>query len=285
MATRLLTAAPICSCEPKTSRPGSPRDSTVICLAAASMALVSTAVATAASRSTMTGRSSGSWPCSRDSSMICCTSLESRSLSVSIRPAKRCTASGSSAASVTASASRRIAPTGVFSSWLTLATKSRRTASTRRSRVRSSTSASTSRAPSGATRAVSVRVTRRRARACRCRSRGSARRVAPGAMRSSSSGSSTVLPRTSPKAYAGAEALRTWSDSSTTTALERRMLRTAATPAWTTGCSAAGAVCRCRSLMCHARTAPPATMAPTSAARAACVVGSTLTSYAPGPRS
>ena len=38
------------------------------------------------------------------------------------------------------------------------------------------------------------------------------------------------LPRTSPKAYAGAEALRTWSDSSTTTALERRMLSTAATP-------------------------------------------------------
>ena len=89
--------------------------------------------------------------------MICWTSLDSRSLSVSIRLAKRWTASGSSAASVMASASSRIAPTGVFSSWLTLATKSRRTASTRCSRVRSSTRASTSRAPSGATRAVRVR--------------------------------------------------------------------------------------------------------------------------------
>ena len=40
---------------PEDLQAGSPRDSTVICLAAASMALVSTAVATAASRSTMTG--------------------------------------------------------------------------------------------------------------------------------------------------------------------------------------------------------------------------------------
>ena len=69
-----------------------------------------------------------------------------------------------------------------------------------------------------------------------------------------------VLPRTSPKAYAGAEALTTWSDSSTTTALERRMLSTAATPACTTRLLDAGAgVCCWRSLMCHASTAPPAT--------------------------
>ena len=86
--------------------------------------------------------------------MICWTSLPSRSDSVNIRSAKRRTASGSSAASCIASESRRIAPTGVFSSWETLATKSRRTSSTRFSRVRSSTSASTSREPSGATRAV-----------------------------------------------------------------------------------------------------------------------------------
>ena len=86
--------------------------------------------------------------------MICCTSRVSRALSVCIRPANRVTASGSSAASCTASASRFSAPTGVFSSWETLATKSRRIASTRRSRVRSSTSASTSRLLSGATRAV-----------------------------------------------------------------------------------------------------------------------------------
>ena len=84
---------------------------------------------------------------------------------------------------------------------------------------------------------------------------------------SSSSGTRTVLPRTSPKAYAGAEALSTWSDSSTTTALERRTLSTAATPAWTTGSSTWGRVWRCRSLMCQASTAPPAMMAPTIAAR------------------
>ena len=86
--------------------------------------------------------------------MICCTSRLSRSLSIRIRPENRCTASGSSAASATASASRISAPIGVFSSWLTLATKSRRIASTRRSLVRSSTSTSTSRLPSGATRAA-----------------------------------------------------------------------------------------------------------------------------------
>ena len=56
-------------------------------------------------------------------------------------------------ASSMASASRDSAPTGVFSSWLTLATKSRRTASTRRASVRSSTSSRTSAEPSGATRA------------------------------------------------------------------------------------------------------------------------------------
>ena len=113
------------------------------------MALVSTATPMTSSMLTAVGVSSGSSACSRDSSMICCTRRESRSLSVSIRPANRLTASGSSLASATASASSLIAPTGVLSSWLTLATKSRRTASTRRSRVRSSTRASTSREPSG----------------------------------------------------------------------------------------------------------------------------------------
>ena len=55
----------------------------------------------------------------------------------SMRPAKRWTASGSSAAPSMASASRASAPTGVFSSCPTLATKSRRTASTRRASVTS----------------------------------------------------------------------------------------------------------------------------------------------------
>ena len=45
------------------------------------------------------GASSGSSPCSRDSSMICWTRRDSRSLSLSIRPANRSTASGSSDAS------------------------------------------------------------------------------------------------------------------------------------------------------------------------------------------
>ena len=89
--------------------------------------------------------------------MICCTSRDRRSDSVSIRPAKRRTATGSSAASHAASASSLIAPTGVLSSWETLATKSRRTFSTRRSRVRSSTSASTSVEESGAHRTVTWR--------------------------------------------------------------------------------------------------------------------------------
>ena len=68
------------------------------------------------------------------------------SLSTFIRLANRATASGSSLASRTASASRAMPPTGVFSSWLTLATKSRRTSSTRRALVRSSTRSSTWRA-------------------------------------------------------------------------------------------------------------------------------------------
>ena len=63
-----------------------------------------------------------------------------------IRPAKRL--HGLGVVGGVAAPPRRAgvsAPTGVFSSWLTLATKSRRIASTRRSRVRSSTSTSTSR--------------------------------------------------------------------------------------------------------------------------------------------
>ena len=91
--------------------------------------------------------------CSRDRSMICCTSRVRRSLSRCIRPEKRTTASGSSLASATASASRLSAPTGVLSSWLTLATKSRRIDSTRCSRVRSSASTRMRREVSGATRA------------------------------------------------------------------------------------------------------------------------------------
>ena len=76
-----------------------------------------------------TSSGSGSPPCSRDRSMSSRTSRPSRSASCAMRPAKRCTASGSSAACSIASARRASAPTGVFSSCPTLATKSRRTAS------------------------------------------------------------------------------------------------------------------------------------------------------------
>ena len=81
-------------------------------LESASIALVSTAMPMTSSMLTAVGVSSGSSAWSRDSSMICCTRRVSRSLSVSIRPANRLTASGSSLASDTASASSLIAPTG-----------------------------------------------------------------------------------------------------------------------------------------------------------------------------
>ena len=58
--------------------------------------------------------------------------------------------------------------------------------------------------------------------------------------RSASSSTTSALPRTRPKAYAGAEALRTTSSSSTTTALLRRTERTVATPAGTAGSSGWG---------------------------------------------
>ena len=151
--------------------------------------------------------------------MICWTRRPSRPPSIFIRLAKCCTASGSSAASWTASASRVSAPIGVLSSWETLATKSRRIASTCFSRVRSSASTRTSRLLSAATRA------------CTCR--GGARALdvevdhpglavaayLPDQVAQLRHGSSE--PWTSPIAYAGAEAWSTWSSSSTTSALER----------------------------------------------------------------
>ena len=224
------------------------------------------------------GVSSGSSPWSRDSSMICWTSRVSRSLSVSIRPANRLTASGSSAASVTASASSRIAPTGVFSSWLTLATKSRRTASTRRSRVRSSTSASTSREPSGATRAVTWRDGR--------------------LLRDMSSSVSRICPsrrtcRTSVGELLGDQRVAAHQPERVRRrgGLEHHVVRRRRRPRCCAGRTAprprraargaprrGARACCWRSLMCQASTAPPATTAPMSAARNACVVGSTADS-------
>src|SRR6476659_5305492 len=58
-------------------------------------------------------------------------------------------------------------------------------------------------------------------------------------------------------------------------ALLRSTESTVATPGGTTG-SSTGTRCRCcRSLTCQASTPPPATIAPMTAARNACVVGST----------
>ena len=110
---------PAASRLPRTSGPRSPSCTTVDLLVGCVDADSGRSRgATIASTSTAPASSSGSSPCSRDSSMICWTSRVSRALSVCIRPANRCTASGSSAASCTASASRLSAPTGVFSSWL-----------------------------------------------------------------------------------------------------------------------------------------------------------------------
>ena len=220
--------------------------------------------------------------------MICCTSRDSRSDSVSIRPANRRTASGSSAASRTASASSLIAPTGVFSSWETLATKSRRTVSTRRSRVRSSTSASTSVDDSGAH--ADGDVARRRALAGHqqlgladlavaaylrdqlgelARHQAGARHQAHRVRRRAGLQRPCRRPRPRPRCCAAPTA-RT----------RRPRARRAPRHAGASRCW--------RSLTCQARTPPPATSAPMSAARKACVVASTSRSYAavhPSPAS
>lgn len=191
-------------------------------------------MASATSSSTRTGSasSSGSSFCTRDRSMSSWTRLVSRLASICIRPAKRVIASGSSEASMTASESRESAPTGVLSSWLTLATKSRRTASMRRASVRSSTSSSTRREPSGATRAETARasprpVPRRGRSSSTCRISPS-RRVSR-AMWSIGS-TASFPPLTSPRAYAAELALTTESLSSSTTAEERSTESTVSTP-------------------------------------------------------
>ena len=96
------------------------------------------AASTNSSTSTMSISGSFSAPCSRDSAISSLTMLPSRVDSVTIFSPKWCTDAGSSADSSSASASRLSAPTGVFSSWLTLATKSRRVASIRACSVSSS---------------------------------------------------------------------------------------------------------------------------------------------------
>ena len=178
--------------------------------------------------------------------MTSCTRRASRSDSCCIRPANRRTASGSSAASVSASASSDIAPTGVLSSWLTFATKSRRTASTRRASVRSSTSTRTRVEPSGATRASTSRVAEPNGPR---RSSSSASRISPSRRTartsSSSSSDSSRCSRTRPKEYAAGLARTTWSAASRTTVEDRSSARTSATPAG----SACGAGCHVDGLL------------------------------------
>src|SRR6202041_1117006 len=123
----------------------------------------SRASATTMSSSTGRGSGTGSTAWIRDSVIRSWTRLVSRCASWRILPANRRTASASSAASSMVSASRASAPTGVLSSWLVLATKSRLTSSTRRLSVWSSASTRTSpppptAAPSGATRTADLAV-------------------------------------------------------------------------------------------------------------------------------
>ena len=206
--------------------------------------------------------------------MICCTRRVSRSLSVSIRPANRLTASGSSLASATASASSLIAPTGVLSSWLTLATKSRRTASTRRSRVRSSTRASTRCEPER--RDPGGDVPGRGGRAVH-----EQLGLADLAVAAYLVDQLVELVGDQLGAADQPEGVRRRGGLHDRVGVvdDHRAAaqhdRTVATSGGTTGSAATGSVDCWRSLMCQASTAPPATTAPRTAARNACVVGST----------
>lgn len=244
----------------------------------------SMASATSSPTGTGSASSSGSSFCTRERSISSCTRLVSRVASICMRPANRCTASGSSEASITASDSRDSAPTGVLSSWLTLATKSRRTASMRRASVRSSTSSSTSREPSGATRADTARasprpVPRRGRSSSTCRISPS-RRVSRAIF---SIGSTASLPpRTSPRAYAAELAFTTPSFSSRTTADERSTDSTVSTPGGSTAsvCSEARVGRRCsRSLTRNASMAMTPVSTPAIAAAAATAA---FTSMRPG---
>ena len=85
---------------------------------------------TAAVTSTRRGSWSVSATWSRDRSTISLTSWASRWLSTCMREAKRSTASGSSSRPGSPRPADRVLRTGVLSSWLTFATKSRRTSST-----------------------------------------------------------------------------------------------------------------------------------------------------------
>src|SRR5450759_1840210 len=143
LPTRLRTAVVSRSESPKTCAPWASEDTISAPRDPATSLDCSIASAAAAPTSTSSGSCRVLAISRRERSTISWTRRVSRVLSTCIRWAKRATASGSSLASRTASARRASPPTGVLSSWLTLTTKSRRTSSTRRASVRSSTSRST----------------------------------------------------------------------------------------------------------------------------------------------
>src|ERR1700761_1236132 len=160
-SSRLRSAVTSRSSSPRTDRPRLPTVARVMPRALAFIRQRSTASATAMSSSTGRGSGTGSTAWIRDSVIRSWTRLVSRCASWRILLANRRTASGSSAASSIVSASSASAPTGVLSSWLVLATKSRLTSSTRRLSVWSSASTSTSpppptAPPSGATRTAKL---------------------------------------------------------------------------------------------------------------------------------
>ena len=142
---RLARAVASCASLPRTTSSGSSAVVTEIEACSAASRVRSRASATMSATSISVAPGIGSAPCTRDSSISSPTSFASRPPSCWMRAAKRCTASGSSAASWIASASRVSPPTGVFSSWETLATKSRRTLSSRRCSLSSASSRQTPR--------------------------------------------------------------------------------------------------------------------------------------------
>ena len=168
-SARLATAVISWLSLPYTVSPRIPTKPTSSPLTVAGVRVRSITSATIRSTETGAGSGSGSPPCSRVRSSSSLTSRPSRVDSCRIRSANRRAAARSwrksvwrssssvesaatSVASSSASASNCRAPTGVFSSWLTLATKSRRTRATRCASVTSAASTVTYPSPSATAR-------------------------------------------------------------------------------------------------------------------------------------
>src|SRR5665647_862987 len=271
LPTRLRMAVASRSASPNTWTPGDRDDTISMARDSATSRDWSMAAVAASATSTSTGSCRVSAICSRERSTISWTRLVSRVLSTCIRRAKRATALGSSLASRTASDSSTSPPTGVLSSWLTLTTKSRRTSSTRRAVVRSSTSRRMKALPSGATRTPTV-----------IRPRPSGPRA-----RSRSSSWTRLSSRTSPYATAQGLVLTTASAASSTIAPERSTARTAETPGGSAWGSAGCGTLRCdRSDRRTEATVTAPMTRPSTPPRTASTVGSTrlsvLTTY-PAP--